>query len=251
MWISLVLAFLTFSFIFLGSCNVALAKEASASADELIKSVGEVGAVDIGESLIHPGSPLYFLKALRERIEMALDSTPEAKTMRQVEFAQRRLREVNSLVKAKKQDLIPPTLEAYKLHIKKAEELAGTGDLRVNVGEAVARHLDVLQRVYDMVGNPTAKAAIRAAIERASDQNSKMIEKLDTVPQQKLIKKVAARQAHACNFLMRESTASGLNDTEKEALLDRVNKCRNDIMTLLKDELEELRRSATPAATSR
>src|SRR3989344_6673480 len=255
MRITVVIAILTLSFALLGGCNTtfAQAKDASASADQLIKTVAIPGAVDLGESLVHPGSPLYFLKTLREKIEVALDGTPETKSMRQVEFAQRRLREVNSLVKARKQDLIPQTLEAYKVHLQKAEQFSKIDEeLTVKVGEAIARHLDVLQRVYDNVGNPTAKAAIRAAIERSEEQNSRLIEKLSTVPQQKLIRKIAGRQAYACNFLMREATSSGLNDSERESLKKRVETCRADIMKSLKDELEELKKTpSTPSATSR
>lgn len=256
MRITIVLAILTLSFALLGSCNMVLAdvKDTTASADLLIKTAEKPGSVDLGESLIHPGSPLYFLKTLRERIEVFLDSSSEAKSMRQIEFAQRRLREVNTLVKIKRQDLIPVTLEAYKVHIKDAETFAKIDeDLSVRVGEAIARHLDVLQRAYDTVGNPTAKAAIRAAIERSEEQNSLLLQRLSTIPQQKLIKKVAERQASACNFLMREASSSGLNDTEKESLKDRVNKCREYIMKTLKDELQDLRqkRLATPSANSR
>jgi hypothetical protein len=245
MRISLILALLTLTFGLLGTCNVTLAQTtSSSSADQLIKNVPNPGSVDLGESLIHPASPLYFLKAIREKVEVLLGGSSETKSMRQVEFAQRRLREVSSLVKAKRQDLIPATIEEYKAHLKNAEDFAmGNEELQVTVGEATSRHLEVLQRVYDMVGNPNAKAAIRGAIERAGEQNTALLENLSTENQQKLIRKTAQREAFACKFLMREATSAGLNDTEKLSLGQRVNKCRQDIVKHLKDELEEARQN--------
>lgn len=245
MRITTIVLTLSLTFALLGSCNMALAqvKDSTASADNLIQAAENPGAVDLGESLIHPATPLYFLKAIREKVEMFLGGSEEAKAMRQVEFAQRRLREVTSLVKAKRQDLIPATIEEYKAHLQIAESLAGSNEeLLVSIGEATARHLEVLQRVYDNVGNPTAKAAIRGAIERAGEQNTRLLEKLSTESQQKLIRKTAQREAFACKFLMREATSSGLNDTEKASLRERVNTCRKDILLNLKDELEELQK---------
>ena len=222
-------------------------------------SLDESGAIDIGESLIHPASPLYFLKAIREKIEMAIASSNEAKAITEIEFAQRRLREVNALVKLKKQDLIPQTLERYKLHIKEAGDLSSRNEeLTIRVGEAISRHLDVLQRVYDGVGNPRAKTAVRAAIERAEEHNRMLIEKLDLVSQQELIRKVALRQALACKFMMREASSSALNDTERAFMKDKVSKCKEGIRENLQDELNEIKekrrmmkmekREATPAA---
>lgn len=249
MRITIVLSFLSL-FALLGSCNFALAQSATAqsataSAEDLIKTVENPGAVDLGESLIHPASPLYFLKAIRERIEMILDSSQEAKSMRQVEFAQRRLREVATLVRIKRQDLIPPTIEQYKLHLKNADEFTKQNEeLKVRVGEAISRHLDSLQRVYDMVGNPSTKAAIRSAIERSEEQNIAVLKNLSIESQQKLIRKTAGRQAFACKFLMREATSSGLNDSERESLKQRVRDCTTNALLNLKDELEEIRQKS-------
>ena len=248
---------LTLSF-YLSSCNFVLAQTPIQSGqitteDELITSVTDPGAVEMGESLISPNSPLYFLKTIREGIEIAMSSSAEAKVNRQLEFAQRRLREIKSLVKGKNQDLIPPTIERYNLFIEKAFE-AGRADseLQIKVGEALARHLDVLQRVYDQVGNPRAKQAVRAALIKSSQHNRELVEKLEVVPQQRLIKKIASRQAFACKFLIRESTSSGLNDTEKEQVREKVAECRQESGTYLKDELsDQHRRSASPSSIKR
>lgn len=246
MRISIVLAVLALSAtIFASHCDFAYAQTSTTSADVNLEDLGtldESGAIDIGESLIHPASPLYFLKAIREKIEMAIASSNEAKAITEVEFAQRRLRELRALVKVKRQDLIPPVLERYKQYIKEAGDYASRDeDLSVRVGDAVSRHLDVLQRVYDAVGNPQAKVSIRAAIERAEEHNRMLLEKLDLVSQQELIRKVALRQALACKFMMREASSSALNDTERAFMKDRVSKCKAGIRENLQDELNEIR----------
>lgn len=246
MRITFCLAVLALSFtLFATHCDFAFAQTSTGSADINLEGLGtldEAGAVDIGESLIAPNSPLYFLKALREKIEVSFASNAQTKAIIQLEFAQRRLREVRTLVKIKNQDLIPPTLERYKLSL--AEALGMTSqdeELKVKLGEAIARHLDVLQRVYDAIGNPAAKRAVLSAIERAEAHNRTLLKTLSLAPQQKLIRKIALRQALACKFIARESTSSGLNAVERSELSERVKQCSQDVNEKLKDELQEIR----------
>lgn len=243
MHVSFILAALTLSVtIFFSACDLTFAQNNATSSSEAT-TLSDPGAVEIGESLIAPDSPLYFLKTIRERIEVLLSPTTESKVNRELEFAQRRLREVRALVKNKKQDLIPVTLEKYKLHLSQIDQLSKENQgLQARAGEAVARHLDVLQRVYDAVGNPAAKQAILASLERAEEHNRKLIDRLDVALQQKLIKNIAARQHLACQFLIRESTSSGLNDTERAVLQERIAKCKELERGPLKDQLEDLRR---------
>ena len=246
MRITIVLAILAISFtLYASHCDFAFAQTSTSSGDIDLDDLGtldESGAVEIGESLIAPNSPLYFLKAIRERIEEKIASSREAKAITQVEFAHRRIRELRALVKNNHQDLIPPVMERYKAHIKEAEGMASFDDeLAVKVGEAVSRHLDVLQRVYDQVGNPRAKAAIRSAIEKAEEHNRNLVAELDLVYQQQLIRKVALRQALACRFFEREASSSALNSTEREFMKQKVSTCKEDIRKNLKDELMEIK----------
>lgn len=244
MRITIALAILALSLSLLGPCDVVFAQNATGSADPLegLPILDQAGAVEIGSSLIYPGSSLYFLKAIREKIELALSSSSDAKMQRELEFAQRRLREVNAMVKNQKQDLIDETLERYKDHLQKASEIAlNSDDLNFKIGEETSRHLDVLQRVYDAVGNPRAKQAILAAIEKAEEEQRMLLQKLNLVSQQKLIRATALRQALACKLLIRESSASGKTDTEKVALMEEVKKCEANIKDNLKDELMDLK----------
>lgn len=262
MRITIILAVLiSFSLLF-GFCGAVYAQGSTPSAAinlEDLGSINESGAIEVGESLISPVSPLYFLKAIREKIESFFGGSDEAKVIREIEFAHRRLRETRALVKNKNQDLIEPTLEKYQFHIRKAGELASKSEeLQIKVGDAVARHLDVLQRVYDQVGNPRAKMAIRTAIERAEEHNQVLLEQLSLINQQKLIRMIALRQAQGCRFLQRETSSSALNDTEREYLKQKVGQCMDQVTGSLKDELGEILKNknmkndqATPSSVIR
>ena len=214
------------------------------STKDLINSLEASHSANFGESLIYPASPLYFLKAMREKIEVFLDGSQKTKAMRQVEFAQRRLREVASLIKHNRQDLIPPTLEQYKLHLQNVGNLTSRDeDLQLSAGETVSSHLDVLEGFYGSTGEERAKQAIRAAIVGAQDFNSSLLKDLSLPKQQKLIDKIAKPQALACQFLMREASSEALNDTERVDLGQKVTKCTEDVRMNLKDKLEEILKS--------
>ena len=51
---------------------------------------------DIGYSKLDPSSPVYFLKVIRENIEMKTAVTQRVKWLRSLEFTTRRLREARS-----------------------------------------------------------------------------------------------------------------------------------------------------------
>lgn len=196
--------------IFLGSCNPALAYEN-----------------DIGQSKIHPASPLYFLKSVREILELKFAGTTHVRAIRQMEFAHRRLREVNSLVQSNRQDLIAPNLERYWSHLR---ELIGIVNLR---DESLARevsgtaisHLTTLLKVYDQITDPRAKMSVRTTIFKLSEWDEQLISKFNQVTQEKYAQKVIPSRLSACNFLSKEASSSALNETEKVVLLERARKC--------------------------
>lgn len=217
MRITITLAVLALSSVlFLSSCQNALAQ---------INPNSDPGAVEVGEALISPASPAYFLKMLRERIELMLGGSPIVKVTRELEFGQRRLREVNTLVKSRKQELIAATLEKYKAHIRNARDFAASDtQIQIKAIEAVGRHVNVLKRVYDQVGNPQAKVAIRGAILQAEEQNRALMGKLDS--KEDLKTEVVLRQSDTCKFLAREATSSALNATERSIFRDRADVCK-------------------------
>lgn len=183
---------------------------------------------DIGQSIIHPAHPLYFLKTVREIMELKLAGTAHIRGLRHMEFTTRRIREVNSLIRVNHPDLIPPTLEKYWLNLSQLLGLVNFKDqtLANQVLEAITAHLITLQRAYQQTDNPQAKMAIRTTVNRVSEWNGKLWDRLTLDDQVKLSPRLAASQKLACNFLSGEaSSAAYLNEVERVVLLDRAEKC--------------------------
>ncbi len=194
---------LTFVILLLFS-NPVFAEEASFSAT--LSSTGN----DIGVSKITPASPIYFLKTLRENLEMKLALTPHVKKIRQLEFATRRLREVRSLREVNRQDLIQPTLERYLSYLSKLDpQDLSDPEVVTRVKESLAVHLEVLEQIYTKITNKSAKIAIRSIVNR-------IVERVG-VP-------LYAR-VPACYFLQKESTASSITEPERVILQERATKC--------------------------
>lgn len=154
---------------------------------------------DIGVSRITPDSIFYFLKTVREDIEMRLALTPHVKLVRQLEFATRRLRETKGLV-ASHEDLIAPTLERYWFHLSR---------LPVVDSAILTTHLKVLQNLYERLTNTQAKLSVRSTVNKIS-------KRLDLPTFAKI---------PVCLFLQKEATSSALTQSEKAILLERAGDC--------------------------
>ena len=198
--------------IFLGLCGSALAQ----------------GSVpEIGKSLIHPAHPLYFLKAVREALELRFANTTQAKAARYLEFAQRRVREVKSLAEVGRPDLIAPTLEHYFANLQK---VLGLADLKTEskvegVADIVDSHAQNLAKIYSNIDHQAARRSIRTTIFRVWEWNNLFKEKLDPKLQAMLEDKLSGTKAKVCHFLAKEASSSALNEVEREVLLARVQKC--------------------------
>ncbi len=210
------------------SINPVFAKSPSPSASP--SATLDPGKLEVGDALISPASSLYFLKALRERIEMMFSNDNEVKAHRQLEFSVRRLREVKSLIEENRQDLIEETLERYKDEIKQLSSLSFRDDkLKETLGASVARHLYVLQTLYLQVNEKGAKRAVRATIQELMDFNKKLLSEMeDKTLKNALMEKTALRQAAACQFLAGEVTSADLNEPEKQILKEYVDMCQKD-----------------------
>lgn len=193
MRITIVLAVILSSFVFLGSCSAVYAQD-----------------TDIGQSKIHPAHPLYFLKTIRERMEMYFAQTPRVKMIRQLEFATRRIREVKSLIPKKREDLIEPTLERYWSHMNTVLQYKPSPEeLTVLLNQTISLHLNVFENIYIKIGDKRARMSIRTAIFRVLD-NSDI---------------TGNARIDGCKFLSKEASSSALNEVEREILQERAEKC--------------------------
>lgn len=187
------LIFVFSAIIFLGNCGTAFASEN-----------------DIGQSLIHPAHPLYFLKTIRENLELKFAGTERVTFIRRLEFATRRLREVKSLIKVGNFELISPTLERYwsEINALPQKDIVDKAVVKM-IQDNLVIHLDVLQQIYQKVDQPQAKMAIRTALNR-------VVQRADVPNYAKL---------PVCNFLTKEASASALNEVEKVVLSERAENC--------------------------
>lgn len=164
---------------------------------------------DIGYSKLHPASPFYFLKTIRENLELKFAQTTHVKNLRRLEFATRRLREAKTLIPIN-QDLITPTLERYIAHLNSLTDKHQQNDEFAQIiADNLRIHLQVLQKIYDQAVSLRAKMSIRSAMNR-------IIQRADLPNDARL---------PVCNFFVREASSSGLNQTEKIVLIERSNNC--------------------------
>lgn len=161
---------------------------------------------DIGQSKIYPAHPLYFLKSVKEILELKFAPTSEIKAIRYLEFSQRRMREVKALVEVRRADLIAPTLEHYLFNLQK---VLGLTDLKneakaKQVADTVYIHLQNLEDIYSKIDHEVARRSIRTTLFKISQWS---------------------RQSKICDFLIKEASSSALNEVEIVVLKERANIC--------------------------
>ena len=188
-------------------------------------------ADDIGQSRISPASPLYFLKSVREILELKFAPTIHIRSLRELEFANRRVREVNSLVNSPHEDLIQPTLEKYWSGLG---QLIGISDLRdENQAEQVSRsislHMSLLQKVFSQVSDSKAQRSIRSTVFRLSEWDNRLISKLNTGKHFTFAQEIENSKISGCRFLTREASSSAFNDIERVVTIERAKKCFKDL----------------------
>ncbi|MDP3733124.1 MAG: DUF5667 domain-containing protein [Candidatus Daviesbacteria bacterium] len=173
---------------------------------------------DIGQSKIYPTHPLYFLKSVKEILELKFAPTSEIKAIRYLEFSQRRIREAKSLVEAKRFEMIAPTLEHYLFNLQKVMGLMDFKDeakLR-QLSETVSTHVQVLNNLYSKIESQPGQRAIRTTLFKLSQ--------LDNPP-----KNLSKFQGEICDFLVKEASSSALNEVEIAVLKERASLCLQDL----------------------
>ena len=117
-----------------------------------------------------PGDALYPIKLGTEQVRMMLPGDDVAKAERALSFAERRVDEMEALAKEGRPEDMALAVEKYDDALNKVlarMELAGNGtsaagNITTLVAEATAKHLSVLDTVYDMVPDQAKPAITRA-----------------------------------------------------------------------------------------
>lgn len=118
-----------------------------------------------------PGDTLYQVKVSTEQMRMMLPADDFGRAERALTFAGRRVEEMETLAEKGHPQHLGLAVEGYEramttvitvLEQAKDEQLSA-GDLTALVAEATAVHLSVLDRVYDVMPDEEARAAITRA----------------------------------------------------------------------------------------
>lgn len=183
-------------------------------------------ATQVGFSQISPASPLYFLKAVRENFEWRLAKKKGEQVSRQLEFAQRRLREINSLLGGKDESFIAPTANRYQAQMDKASSISGdSDDLQLVLTDYLSRHLLVLEDQYSRTSDRLGQVFLRATIEKDQELSQKLIDKAGGDYKDRLTITLSQSQYLTCQFFIKEASLSALNEVEREDLSQRAQNC--------------------------
>lgn len=184
---------------------------------------------DIGLARINAASPLYFLKSIREILEIKFAGSTHVKALYKLEFANRRIREVNSLVKTPEEYLIQPTLEKYWSSLGQLRGILDLNnkDMAGRVSRAVVLQMNDLLGAFEEASDPKAKRSLRAAIYRLSEWEQELIDRFSLLPepQPALSEQVINSKLSGCSFLSKEASSSALNEVERKVLADRAKTC--------------------------
>lgn len=181
----------------------------------------------IREAQINPASPLYFLKSVREVLELKFAGTTQMKAIRELEFANRRISEVKSLIHTSRQDLIEPTLNQYLFYLG---ELLGAADLndagfaaRMS-GDAVA-HMNFLQTTHNQVSDTRAQRSIRATVNSLTRWDLQLIDRLDKSKNASISQTIIVSRLSGCSFFVKEASDSALNEVARAVFSERAETC--------------------------
>lgn len=186
----------------------------------LFSSCNAVYALEenVGFARISPSSPIYFLKTIREDLELKFAGTTRTKIIRQMEFATRRLRESKSLVGTKDEDLIQATLERYWYNLSHVLNFTPKDkELALLTNHVVGVHLKELENMYTQLKSDRAQLSIRSAVNRLM-QNSEAS---------------GSTRFLGCNFLLKESSSSALTQAERVILKERGDSCFGKVKLII------------------
>lgn len=198
---------------------------------DAVEAIVDPGALEVGDSLISPSSPLYFFKSWREKLELYLAPNDVTKAQRELEFSVRRLREVKTLLDENRQDLVPATLRMYIKDLEMVKTYSTSGkDTKLELGLSIARHMYILQSLYYQMSIDEAKFTDRDAIRYILKYNRDLSDSGLSQEERGLFRdKFKLREIAACQFLRTEARASDMSSDEKKLILEVVQACENSV----------------------
>ncbi len=188
-------------------------------------------AFSIGSSRLDPASPLYFLKPIREAIEIKLAGTEKVRVLRRLEFAERRIREMNSLTAGRREDLIAPNVEKFLYEIGSIGLIKDTS-LHATISSNLGHYMESLVALYGNLTDEASKRAIRSAIFRSMEINLHYFTDRGPILSNKLFSPQGTKFELGCNLLTKEASSSAINESERQILMERGSRCSGIVWKL-------------------
>lgn len=148
----------------------------------VMAAIETVETLPIEEPGITPDSPLYTVDKTMEKIQLRLTTNEAKRAELRFKFAEERLAEAEEMNKKEKPEFVEELMEEYDNELQETnnemEKAIARGkdvnELTERVAERTARHLEVLQGVYEKVPEE-AKEAILHAIEMSSKHTMEIV----------------------------------------------------------------------------
>jgi len=170
------------------------------------EKVGWLEQIDYAPRLL-PTSPFYFLKGVKESLELILANTPGKKVAKRIEIANRRLVELKAVVK-KKPELAEKLAGRYEQQLEllgqEVKQVAGNKreELAEHVSEVTLKHQSILLGVYKEVPEQGRKG-IENAIEKSIHGHQQAIESVSKEKQVEIKEMILERKMEVIQKLER------------------------------------------------
>lgn len=187
---------------------------------------------NIGSSRLSPENPLYFLKAVREKLEIQFAGTEKVRILKRLEFAERRLKEVNSLIAVHREDLIAPNMEKFLLELTLIKPAKDKYIIPTTVSNSLGYYMQALVGFYNSLTDPKAKLGVRSTIYRLMDLIQFYYGNMTPELASQIFPLQETKFLAGCNLLAREALSQNLSESERQILKERGAKCEQTLLIL-------------------
>jgi len=243
------------------AAGIVLAQE-NTSATPTVDITQEVNAEEnieaqdlgIGEPILLPDSPLYFLKEWGRNLQSLFTFNPVAKARLKEKFSNERLIELKKMVEQKKsREKIEKGIENYQKGIeavkKAADRIREKAEENVEVGKFLDKfiqqqtlHQKLLQRLETQVP-PEAFEKIKTARERHLERFGEVMNKLEDKKeklQERLEKNLEKIKGGEFKEFKNLEVLKNLEEKVPEEAKEAIRKARESFLLRLKEKLEKL-----------
>jgi len=177
-----------------------------------------------------PTSPFYFLKKWKERLELTFAVNVGQKVAKRMEFATRRLAEMNAVVKTNP-EMIEEVAEDYQEELGLIEEKSnqlkkeGREELIEHVSEMTLKHQVVLLRIYENVPE-SAKKGLENAMENSLKGHLQAVESVSKEKKEEVLENLSEKHDEVIEKMDQIKGEMGAGVRERVEILKQMREDR-------------------------